>query len=722
MITNSSNSNTRTADLFSIATSGVNASNQLLTTTGNNIANVNTEGFVRERTTFESQLTGGVGRSTTERVINIFAQNQLRRDTTLQSEFENYFNRTSVIDNVFAGEANSISASMSRFFAAVQTATDIPTNLSSRQGVLSEAESLVGQIGIVSGFLRDKEQELNVEVGANIDSLNSIVRSIADLNDAIRTNQANNRFDEPGTLKNQRDNAVLELASLVSIEVRESGKNDGSVMINLSSGESLVLEDGSFNVFEVNNDADLNYKSLQLTSNGKPTTINIRETELGGAIGGLFRYRDEVLETSRRELGQIAIAITESLNTQNRQGMDLDQQLGGNIFSLPDFLGLSYPDNVNSSSLVTGRITNGAGGEVTSADYEVTINNVTAGVPPTLDITVATLNADGSPVLDINGNPISQNYPAIDAQSGTFTSVIGGIEIEFASGTGYTAGDQFLLQPTKDTADRIEVSMTRPEDLALASPISVNASLNNLGDAQLISSSVNNIFIDNTFTDSRASAFDNAGGVHGPGNSPTGVGGVGAPAQILFTASDEYQVLDSAGTVITVVSGTTDLSNLLAQAESAGAGPPWPAAFSALNDYPGYDLTLQGVPKAGDSFSIGYNTGGLNDNRNGLIMGDLQNQDIMQVNNSGSGQPISFQEAYGNVVSDIGQKASSADISLQSANALKSQSKNWFESVSGVSLDEEAANLVKYQQSYQAAARLLATAQELFTTILGVTR
>jgi len=200
MIT-SSNNNTRNADLFSIATSGVNASNQLLNTTGNNIANVNTEGFVRERTTFESQLTGGVGRSTTERVLNVFAQNQLRRDTTLQSEFENYFNKTSVIDNVFAGEANSISASMTRFFASVQTATDIPTSVSGRQLVLSEARSLVGQMGTVSGFLRDKEEELNIEVGANINSLNSIVQSIADLNDAIRTNQANNRFDEPGTLK-----------------------------------------------------------------------------------------------------------------------------------------------------------------------------------------------------------------------------------------------------------------------------------------------------------------------------------------------------------------------------------------------------------------------------------------------------------------------------------------------------------------------------------------
>ena len=111
-----SSNNTKSADLFSIAKSGVNASKQLLNTAGHNISNVNTEGYVRERTSFQSQLTGGVGQSTTERVLNVFAQNQLRRDTTLQSEHENFYNKTTVIDNVFASEANSISASMSHFF------------------------------------------------------------------------------------------------------------------------------------------------------------------------------------------------------------------------------------------------------------------------------------------------------------------------------------------------------------------------------------------------------------------------------------------------------------------------------------------------------------------------------------------------------------------------------------------------------------------------------
>jgi flagellar hook-associated protein 1 FlgK len=712
------NSSIRTTDLFSIATSGVNASNQLLTTAGNNIANVNTEGFVRERTNFVSQLAGGVGQSTTERVLNVFAQNQLRRDTTMQSEHEAFYNKTSVLDNMFASESNSIASSMSRFFAAVQTASDDPTGIASRQSVLIEAQSMIGQIGTVTGFLRQKEEEFNLELDTNIDKVNGLIHSISDLNQAIVISKANLRNDEPGALLNQRDQAILELASLVSIETRESSNNNGAVMVNLSAGESLVMQDGSFKVFDISNDADLNSKSLRLTSNGKPTTLSIAETDLGGSIGGLFRFRDEVLETSRRELGQIALAITETMNTQNRQGMDYDQQLGSNIFKLPDFIGLNYPDNSNTNSLVSGRIAAGAAADITSADYAITIDSVTAGAPPTLDIRVSALNADGSAVTDTDGVPISQTYTGIEAADGTFTSVIGGLELEFSSGSNYSTGDQFLIQPTKNSADLIEVAIIRPEDLALSGPIRIDAGTHNLGDTILTSTTVSNTHVDNTLSDSRVSAFDGNGGIHGPGDAPGGT--LGAPAQIVFTATDEYQVLDSAGSVITVVSGTSDLSNLLAQAQSDGVGPAWPTDFSTLDDYPGYDFSLQGIPKAGDSFTIGFNTDGVNDNRNGLLMADLQNLTNLQIDNSGSGESVSFHEAYANIVSDVGQKTASADIALQAAEALKSSSEDWFLSVSGVSLDEEAANLIKYQQSYQAAARLLSTAQDLFNTILSV--
>ena len=710
----------RNTDLFSIARSGVNASNQLLNTTGNNIANVNTEGYVRERTSFVAELTGGVGQSTTERVVNVFAQNQLRRDTTMEGEYEAYWNKAAVLDNVLASEANSISSSMSRFFSSLQTAADDPTSMAARQAALGQANSMVGQVSTIGSFLQDKEKELNVEVESTVNQANSLIKSIAQLNSAIRVSQANNRHDEPGALKNERDNAILELSSLMSVETRVSANDDGGVLVNLSSGESLVLQDSSFNLIQINNDEDLNFKSIQVSSNGKPTSLNILETGVGGKMGGLFRYRDEILETSRRELGQIALALTESLNSQNRLGMDFDQQLGGDIFSRPEFVGLNYPGNTSPASTVSARVSQGQGSQITSADYQVSFDAVTAGAPNTVDITVAVLNADGTAVTDVSGAAITQSYTGLTAQAGTFNKILGGLELEFSDGASYSAGDQFLLQPTKDAAEKIAVIMTRPEDLAFASPMRVESNIANLGDAKVTSTKVNNTLVDNTFSDPASSGFDGAGGIHGPGIAPGG--GVGAPAGIVFTSASDYQVLDSAGTVITTVTGATDFSDLLAQAEATGTGPAWPAAFSALNDYPGYDLSLQGEPKAGDSFSIIYNTDGLNDNSNALDLAGLQSDNTMQLNNGSSGNPVSFHEAYANIVSDIGQKAASGDISLKSAQALKSQSKDWFQSVSGVSLDEEAANLVRFQQSYSAAARLLGTAQDLFNTILSAVR
>jgi flagellar hook-associated protein 1 FlgK len=710
----------RNTDLLSIARSGVDASNRLLQTAGHNIANVNTEGYVRERTNFESQLYGGVGRATTERVINVFAQNQLRRDTTQLGEFETYYEKTTVLDNVLAGEANSIASSMSRYYASLQTASDDPTNLAARQLVLGEAKSMVGRINTMADFLADKEEELNLEMDAMVDKANTLIKSIAELNTAIRETQFNNRYDVPGSIMNERDNAIMELAELMSIETRGNANGDGTVLVNITSGESLVLQDGSFNAFQISDSPDLNYKSLVLTSNGKPTTLRLAETELGGSMGGLFRYRDEVLSSTQRELGQIAMSLAESMNSQNRVGMDFDQQLGGDIFALPEFRGLNYSANANPALSITGRVSEGGASTLTSADYQITIDAVTPGAPNTVDITVALLNPDGTPVNDTSGNPITQSYTGLDAVAGTFSSVLGGIEIEFPDTTNYTVGDQFLLQPSKNTASALEVKMTRPEDLAFALPFRVEADLNNFGDSKLVATQVTNTLVDNTLADPDTSAFDGAGGIQGPGAAPGG--GVGAPAQILFTSATDYQVLDSAGTVITVVSGASNLNNILAQAATSGAGPAWPAAFSALNDYPGFDFSLQGVPQAGDSFNIAFNTDGLNDNRNALALANIQNKDSMLLNNNGGANLVSYHEAYSSIIGDIGGKAASADISLKAAEAMQQQSKDWFESVSGVSLDEEAANLVRFQQSYSAAARLLATAQELFNTILSSVR
>ncbi len=695
----------RAADLYTIATSGVRASNELLSTTSNNIANVNTDGYVRERTTFESTLTGGVGRGKTERVINTFAQNQLRRDTTQVGEYEDYYQRASVLDNILASESNSISSSMSRFFSSIQTASDEPTNMAARQIALGEANALMGQVNALSRFMKDKEQELNFELDAKIDRANNLIETIADLNKNIAVLEGNNQFSEPGVLKNERDKAILELSAIMAIETRANGENQGGTLVNLKSGESLVLEDGSFNLFELSGDPDPDYRNLFLASSDKPTTLRLPEINLGGQMGGLFRYRDEILSISQRELGQMSLALATAANEQNRLGMDFDLQLGSNIFSTPEFQGLNYADNSDLSLSMIGRVAPDGTSTLTSADYLIEITGTTIGVPDTVDFTVTLVNPDGSEVTDTAGNPINQTYTGVDAVAGTFTSIIGGLELEFADGDSYAASDRFLLQPTKNAAQSIDIIMTRPEDLALASPFRVESSLDNLGDAKLVNTTVTNTTVDATLTNPDASAFDGNGGLV-----------AGTPARIVFNSTTEFEVFDEVGTSLLVVEGISDYNNLM---EQAANDADWP--FGALTDFPGYDFSLQGTVVAGDAFDINYNTNGVDDNRNGLELASLQTKDIMLQNNNGSNL-VSFQESYANIVSDIGAKTASADISLQAAEAMQLQSNDWFQSVSGVNLDEEAANLVRFQQTYAASARILTTAQALFDTIFSATR
>lgn len=708
---------TITTDLFNIATSGVNASNRLLQTTSSNIANVNTEGYVRERTSFVSQLAGGVGRGTTARVIDQFAQNQLRRDTTTVGEWEVYENKINAIDNILASEANSLASGLSNIFAAIQTAADDPSSVVSREVVLGEARQFLSQIGNISGFLEREEDELNLQFNDSIEQANSLIEAIGTLNQAIVVAEGNNPDVEPGALLNQRDLAINQLASLLSIEIRDGAGVGNTINVSLSSGESLVLDDGSFNLLALGSSADLTTQELQLTTsfeNKNNTVINVREDNLGGSIGGLFRFRDEVLGIAQRDIGQLAVAFGDAMNSQNRLGLDLDQQLGGNIFALPEFTGLPF-DGTSGDLTVNGRFTAGEGVNVTDADIKITVTGVDGSAPPQPDeITIEFLEGNGEPKRDESGNPVI--FTGVTVGAG-FSEIEGGIDIEFDTTEAYAVDNEFLLQPVKFAGSDIALATNRPEDLAFALPIRVTPDADNFGDLKVTATRVTNTTV-GTGTD--RSAFDGAGDIDDVASSPSAT--LGAPAQIVFDSASQFTVLDSAGNTITVVTGVTDYQNLLAQAQASGAGPAWPAAFSSLEDYPGYDVSLEGEPAAGDRFTFEYNTGGLDDNRNAILLAQLQEEGLVQLSSQSDNQARTLHEAYSSLVGAVGSESANADITLQAAEALKAESSEWLNSVSGVSLDEEAANLIRFQQSYSAAARILSTAQTLFDTLLSAVR
>jgi flagellar hook-associated protein 1 FlgK len=714
----------KTADLFSIAKTGVNASNRLLNTTSNNIANINTEGYVRERTEFQSELTGGVNRGFTDRVLNQFAMNQLRRDTTSVGEAQAFFDRAEGLDNVLASEANSISGAVTRFFASVQTAADDPTNITSRNSVLGEAQGLVNRVNTLGDFITVKEREVEQQIEDSVNNANALIKQIGDLNEAIQVIGNSSTVDTPSTLMNERDLAIRKLAEYMSIETRTSPNSDLGLVVNLSSGESLVLADGTFNLLALDGEPDFTNAQLQLSTNYAPpkanTTLNVEEQKMGGAMGGLFRYREQILEPAQRDLGKLAIAMADAFNTQNREGMDLDQQLGGDIFALPEFRGINYPDNSDLGLGLKGRFTPGAGGEITNTDYRIEVLSTPTGTPPTFDIQVAALNTDGTEQSNADGSPITQTL-TVTAESGNYNAIMGGIELEFSSGAAYGVGDQFLFQPLRTAANDLAVATNRGEDLAFAKPLRVDTNQANLGDATILNVSVTNSLVDNTFANSLASGFNGAGDIQSAADTPASVG---APAAVRFTSETAFEVLDNANppNVITTVSGVSDLNNLLQQAKDNGASPPWPTEFAALDDYPGYDFSLEGLPKPGDVFNISFNTDGLADNRNAVELADLQQADTVRQSVGGNQGKATFNEAYANIVGNIGSQTANGRIELEASKVLQTQSSDWFESTSGVSLDEEAANLIQFQQSYAAAARILSTAQELFDTILASAR
>ena len=139
----------------------------------------------------------------------------------------------------------------------------------------------------------------------------------------------------------------------------------------------------------------------------------------------------------------------------------------------------------------------------------------------------------------------------------------------------------------------------------------------------------------------------------------------------------------------------------------------------------GFDFDIEGTPATGDTFTLEFNEGGFDDNRNGLKLADLQNGELVRLNvetTATADNHKTFNQAYSGLVSDIGVITGQAITSGAAFDALAQQSEAWYESLSGVNLDEEAANLLRFQQSYSASAQVLAAAQEIFDTLLNAAR
>ncbi len=145
-------------------------------------------------------------------------------------------------------------------------------------------------------------------------------------------------------------------------------------------------------------------------------------------------------------------------------------------------------------------------------------------------------------------------------------------------------------------------------------------------------------------------------------------------------------------------------------------GIAYNSAISNLVSVNGWTTELTGNPLAGDTFTIGTNTNATADNRNALLLGKLQTQNTL------SGSTASYQSTYGQLVSQVGNKTRELEATSKAQASMVVQIQQAQQSLSGVNLDEEAANLLRYQQAYQASGKVLQLASTLFDTLLNLGR
>ncbi|MGO2879791.1 MAG: flagellar hook-associated protein FlgK [Halomonas sp.] len=635
--------------MFSVGLSGLNAAQNALNTTSNNISNVYTPGYNRELTQLgEGNVGGGVKVDAIERQFNTYVANQLNSAKTQSSALETYNNQVSQIDNLLADRAAGLAPLMQDFFSSLEDLASAPSDPAARQGVLGTANTLSAQFKSFDGYLQDMQSNINGQIKDEVTQINNTLEQIAGLNKEISLARARTG-DAPNSLLNQRDHMVSELNERMDLRLNiQDGK---TYNISLPNGQPLVTGTDSFKLEAVQADNDPQRTIVGYRDGGGNTVALNESTIKGGTLGGLMSFRSETLDKTQNQIGQLAVSLSVAFNDQHKKGVDLDGELGGDFFELSKPLGYSYQGNASEIASVEFDTDNID--ELRATDYTISYRN---------DAFSVTRNDSGDEVdFTWDGDVLS----------------FGGVNVAFESTP--QNGDKFEIQPVRRAGQDMKVAITDGDKIAA-------------GDAGLDGEEGSSL---TSFKHSGDLAVDDL--KMSPG---------------AFSNHKEYTLtLDSEGALKVEPAGATVRVD----------GQPFDVDSSELEEgqaveIDGMSFTLSSRPADGETatLTVAQNIiAASGDNRNALALQKLQSEAVV-------GGSASVSSAYASIVSDVGNRANITQVNLDARQGLTDQLRAVQQSESGVNLDEEAANLIRYQQYYMANARVIDTAGSIMDTILNL--
>ena len=623
-------------DVFNVGVSALAASKRQLSTTGHNIANVNTEGYTRQRVgqvARQPQLFGngfvgkGVEVSTIERLASDFLTTQVRNATTNEAESSSFLTLSSLVDSLLGD--GTFPQGLQNFLNAAQDVADDPSSIPARSVLIDNANSLAARFDDLNANLGAIADNVNDEISNAVTEINSIAGAIADINEDIVKALGTSQGQPPNDLLDQRETLVRDLARITAVDTVQ--QEDGALNVFIGNGLSIVQ--GNTPIPLTTLPDPLDGTRLEVGYEVAGVISPISDLLPNGELGGVLRFRESVIDRSRNEIGRIAATVAVTFNEQHRQGLDLNGNLGGDFFSILAPQVNADPANGGSISvqLDTANI-----GNLTASDYRLTY--------------------DGA------------NYTLLDIQNETNQTLSGagpfnvnGITINITGAPA--AGDSYIIQPTKQLSRNVNVLINDPNEIALALPVRAEASFSNLGDATI-------------------------------------------NADEILDVSDP-QLLTTTQFVFNDPPSTFQIN---------GAGPLMPYTSGDDIDLNGWRVQITGVPEPGDVFTVSSNTAGAGDNANALRLNEVLNAEIYE------GGTATSQDAYGQLVSFVGSATQQAQVSRDALATLRENAEGARNSIAAVNLEEEAANLIRFQQSYQAAAELISTGNQMFQSLLSAIR
>ncbi|HQE40180.1 MAG TPA: flagellar hook-associated protein FlgK [Zoogloea sp.] len=646
------------SSLFNIGLTGLNAAQAGLVTTSHNIANAGTAGYSRQSTVQSTNPAMFTG-------SGFFGEGT--RVDTVKRAYNAFLNNQVLSADTKFNEYDTYS-----------------TEISQIDNML--ADTTVGLSPALQSFFSGVQ-----EVAANPSSIparQSMISTAQGL--ASRLNNLSQRLDD---VRSGIETQISDTVSTISTYAKDIADINNKIMIAQQAGSAQpandLLDQRDQLVQELNK---LVRVSTNVDSDGAMSVfIGTGQPLVVGSNPTTLKALPSTADPSRVDANIITqnggtIAIPESLLGGGKLGGLLSMRSGA-LDAAQNQLGLiavGISTAVNAQNALGQDLNGNLGGDVfTRPSVGVTRYTNASTAFPTVDYSdVSKLTGDD---YKLTFTDTVGSYTLTRVSDGTaVTAANVGLSITPAAAS--SVGDSFLIQPTRYAAGNFGVTLSDTRMIAAAAPITAAVSKGNLGSASITAPVV-------------SSTADLAS-----------FGTAAAPLKLTYAAGSLTGFPASLPVTYTPLNGSP-----IALAAPVASVPYTSGMTISVG---GVSFSMSGAVQDNDSFTVGPNTGGVSDSRNAVLLGKLQTTKALL---SANGQPsATYQSVYSQLVSTIGNKAREVSVNRDAQQSLVDQATSAQQSVAGVNLDEEAANLIRYQQAYQAAGKVMSIASKLFEQVLSL--